>query len=198
MSWWCGGSSLIDVAVLATFQEYQAGNPVHQDTINESGFVDDSIAAMKGSLPTEQVAAETDMSGWAFRRCRMMQTSCQNHSSLTHSSCSVSVCSQGRTIHTYHTEGAGGGHAPDIIKVSPEHLLLVFASFHFLPLQILTHWLLGCVGLWSSKCIAFFYKSNTPFHDEYHGGRRRDNVEICWDMAKVRQDSRSFVVIVKL
>ena len=40
-----------------------------QDTINESGFVDDSIAAMKG-----------------------------------------------RTIHTYHTEGAGGGHAPDIIK----------------------------------------------------------------------------------
>eukprot|EP00913_Durusdinium_trenchii_P022448 g21085.t2 len=40
------------------------------DTINESGFVDDSIAAMKG-----------------------------------------------RTIHTYHTEGAGGGHAPDIIKV---------------------------------------------------------------------------------
>ena len=44
--------------------------PCHgQDTINESGFVDDSIAAMKG-----------------------------------------------RTIHTYHTEGAGGGHAPDIIK----------------------------------------------------------------------------------
>ena len=37
------------------------GQPVHQDTINESGFVDDSIAAMKGSLPTEQVAAETDM-----------------------------------------------------------------------------------------------------------------------------------------
>jgi urease len=43
---------------------------IHTDTINESGFVDDSIAAMKG-----------------------------------------------RTIHTYHSEGAGGGHAPDIIKV---------------------------------------------------------------------------------
>ena len=46
---------------------------IHTDTLNESGFVDDSIAAFKG-----------------------------------------------RTIHTYHTEGAGGGHAPDIIKVCGE------------------------------------------------------------------------------
>ncbi|PTL81316.1 urease subunit alpha [Vitiosangium sp. GDMCC 1.1324] len=43
---------------------------IHTDTLNESGFVDDSIAAFKG-----------------------------------------------RTIHTYHSEGAGGGHAPDIIRV---------------------------------------------------------------------------------
>lgn len=50
---------------------------IHTDTLNESGFVDDSIAAMKG-----------------------------------------------RTIHTYHTEGAGGGHAPDIIKiVGEDHVL---------------------------------------------------------------------------
>lgn len=42
---------------------------IHTDTLNESGFVDDSLAAIKG-----------------------------------------------RTIHTYHSEGAGGGHAPDIIK----------------------------------------------------------------------------------
>jgi len=46
---------------------------IHTDTLNESGYVDDSIAAFKG-----------------------------------------------RTIHTYHTEGAGGGHAPDIIKVCSE------------------------------------------------------------------------------
>ncbi|MFI5351197.1 MAG: urease subunit alpha, partial [Elusimicrobiota bacterium] len=46
---------------------------IHTDTLNESGFVDDSIAAFRG-----------------------------------------------RTIHTYHTEGAGGGHAPDIIKVCGE------------------------------------------------------------------------------
>src|SRR5687768_8317184 len=46
---------------------------IHTDTLNESGFVDDSIAA--------------------FKR---------------------------RTIHTYHTEGAGGGHAPDIIRVCGE------------------------------------------------------------------------------
>jgi len=42
---------------------------IHTDTLNESGFVEDTITAFKG-----------------------------------------------RTIHTYHTEGAGGGHAPDIIK----------------------------------------------------------------------------------
>ncbi len=46
---------------------------IHTDTLNECGFVDDTIAAFKG-----------------------------------------------RTIHTYHTEGAGGGHAPDIIKVCGE------------------------------------------------------------------------------
>jgi urease subunit alpha len=43
---------------------------IHTDTLNESGFVEDTIAAFKG-----------------------------------------------RTIHAYHTEGAGGGHAPDIIRV---------------------------------------------------------------------------------
>ena len=43
---------------------------IHTDTLNESGFVEDTVAAFKG-----------------------------------------------RTIHTFHTEGAGGGHAPDILKV---------------------------------------------------------------------------------
>jgi urease subunit alpha len=46
---------------------------IHTDTLNEGGFVDETIAAFKG-----------------------------------------------RTIHTFHTEGAGGGHAPDIIKVCGE------------------------------------------------------------------------------
>jgi len=46
---------------------------IHTDTLNESGFVEDTIAAFKG-----------------------------------------------RAIHTYHTEGAGGGHAPDIIKACGE------------------------------------------------------------------------------
>ena len=44
---------------------------IHTDTLNESGFVEDTVAALKG-----------------------------------------------RTIHAFHTEGAGGGHAPDIIKVA--------------------------------------------------------------------------------
>ena len=50
---------------------------IHTDTLNESGFVENTIAAMKG-----------------------------------------------RTIHAFHTEGAGGGHAPDIIKVcGEEHVI---------------------------------------------------------------------------
>ncbi len=50
-------------------EEYDVQVAIHTDTLNESGFVDDTIAAFKD-----------------------------------------------RAIHTYHTEGAGGGHAPDIIK----------------------------------------------------------------------------------
>ena len=55
---------------LSVADEYDVQVAIHTDTLNEAGFVEDSIAAFKG-----------------------------------------------RTIHTYHTEGAGGGHAPDIIKV---------------------------------------------------------------------------------
>ncbi|KAG2706697.1 hypothetical protein I3760_05G115600 [Carya illinoinensis] len=51
-------------------EQYDIQVNIHTDTLNESGFVEHSIAAFKG-----------------------------------------------RTIHTYHSEGAGGGHAPDIIKV---------------------------------------------------------------------------------
>jgi len=54
---------------LAVAERYDVQVAIHTDTLNESGFVEDTIAAFKG-----------------------------------------------RTIHTYHTEGAGGGHAPDIIK----------------------------------------------------------------------------------
>ncbi len=58
---------------LSVAEEYDVQVCIHTDTLNESGYVEDSIAAFKG-----------------------------------------------RTIHTYHTEGAGGGHAPDIIKVCGE------------------------------------------------------------------------------
>ena len=58
---------------LAVADRYDVQVAIHTDTLNESGFVEASVAAMKG-----------------------------------------------RVIHTYHTEGAGGGHAPDIIKVVGE------------------------------------------------------------------------------
>lgn len=54
---------------LSVAEKYDVQVAIHTDTLNESGFVEDTIAAFKG-----------------------------------------------RGIHTYHTEGAGGGHAPDIIK----------------------------------------------------------------------------------
>ena len=58
-------------------EEYDVQVAIHTDTLNESGFVEDTLAAFKG-----------------------------------------------RTIHTYHTEGAGGGHAPDIIKACGESNVL--------------------------------------------------------------------------
>jgi len=54
---------------LTVAEQHDVQVAIHTDTLNESGFVEDTLAAFKG-----------------------------------------------RTIHTYHTEGAGGGHAPDIIK----------------------------------------------------------------------------------
>ena len=56
---------------LSVADEFDVQVAIHTDTLNESGFVEDTLAAFKG-----------------------------------------------RTIHTYHTEGAGGGHAPDIIKAA--------------------------------------------------------------------------------
>ena len=58
---------------LTVAEETDTQVAIHTDTLNESGFVEDTIAAFKG-----------------------------------------------RTIHTFHTEGAGGGHAPDILKVVGE------------------------------------------------------------------------------
>nr|XP_009615860.1 urease isoform X1 [Nicotiana tomentosiformis] len=66
---WGTTPAAIDMC-LAVADQYDIQVNIHTDTLNESGFVEHTIAAFKG-----------------------------------------------RTIHTYHSEGAGGGHAPDIIKV---------------------------------------------------------------------------------
>jgi len=67
---WGTTPAVIDCA-LSVAEQMDIQVAIHTDTLNESGFVEDTIAAFKG-----------------------------------------------RTIHTYHTEGAGGGHAPDIIKAA--------------------------------------------------------------------------------
>ncbi|ODA39917.1 urease subunit alpha [Desulfosporosinus sp. BG] len=67
---WGSTPAAIDCC-LKVADEYDIQVAIHTDTLNEAGFVEDTIAAIAG-----------------------------------------------RTIHTFHTEGAGGGHAPDIIKIA--------------------------------------------------------------------------------
>ena len=69
---WGTTPAVIDCC-LSVAERFDVQVAIHTDTLNESGFVEDTLAAFKG-----------------------------------------------RTIHTYHTEGAGGGHAPDIIKACGE------------------------------------------------------------------------------
>ncbi len=67
---WGTTPAVIDQS-LQVADEYDVQVAIHTDTLNEAGFVEDTVAAIAG-----------------------------------------------RTIHTFHTEGAGGGHAPDIIKIA--------------------------------------------------------------------------------
>jgi urease subunit alpha len=67
---WGTTLKVIDTS-LAVADEYDIQVAIHTDTLNECGFLDDTIAAIKG-----------------------------------------------RAIHSFHTEGAGGGHAPDIIRIA--------------------------------------------------------------------------------
>ncbi|MDQ0901710.1 urease alpha subunit [Paenibacillus sp. V4I7] len=69
---WGTTPAAIDTCLEAADQ-YDVQVAIHTDTLNEAGFLEDTLAAIKG-----------------------------------------------RTIHTYHTEGAGGGHAPDIIRAAAE------------------------------------------------------------------------------
>lgn len=68
---------------------YDVQVAIHTDTLNESGYVEDSIAALDG-----------------------------------------------RTVHTYHTEGAGGGHAPDLLKVASLSNVLPSSTNPTLPFGI--------------------------------------------------------------
>jgi urease subunit alpha len=87
---WGSTPAAIDCA-LSVAEEYDVQIAIHTDTLNEAGFVQDSIQAFKG-----------------------------------------------RTIHTYHTEGAGGGHAPDIIKVCGEANCLPSSTNPTMPFTVNT------------------------------------------------------------
>src|SRR5271155_5712737 len=87
---WGTTPAAIDCA-LSVADEYDVQIAIHTDTLNEAGFVQDSIDAFKG-----------------------------------------------RTIHTYHTEGAGGGHAPDIIKICGEPNCLPSSTNPTMPFTVTT------------------------------------------------------------
>ena len=74
---------------LSVADRYDIQVAIHTDTLNEGGYVEDTIAAMDG-----------------------------------------------RTIHTYHTEGAGGGHAPDLLKVASMPYVLPSSTNPTLPFGI--------------------------------------------------------------
>ena len=76
---------------LSVADRYDVQVAIHTDTINEAGYVNDTIAAIAG-----------------------------------------------RTIHTYHTEGAGGGHAPDIIRIAAEPNVLPSSTNPTRPLTVNT------------------------------------------------------------
>src|SRR5882724_1495334 len=87
---WGTTPAAIDCA-LSVAEEYDVQVAIHTDTLNEAGFVEDSIRAFKG-----------------------------------------------RTIHTYHTEGAGGGHAPDILRVVGEPNCLPSSTNPTMPFTVNT------------------------------------------------------------
>lgn len=141
---WGTTPAAIDAA-LTFADEHDVAITIHTDTLNESGFVDDSIAAMKG-----------------------------------------------RTIHTYHTEGAGGGHAPDIIKIVSQQNVLPSSTNPTRPFTINTmdehldmvrfvlirFWLhlLGSIIplVWSSQpAFSFLPAYGVPPFEFLHSGRCR-------------------------
>ncbi len=76
-------------AALNVADRYDVQVAIHTDTLNEGGYVEDTIAAIDG-----------------------------------------------RTIHTYHTEGAGGGHAPDLLKVASMPYVLPSSTNPTLPFGV--------------------------------------------------------------
>lgn len=87
---WGATPSVIDNC-LAVADDFDVQVAIHTDTLNESGFVETTIAAFEG-----------------------------------------------RTIHTFHTEGAGGGHAPDIIRVCGEPNVLPSSTSPTRPFTVNT------------------------------------------------------------
>ncbi|MDL4775850.1 MULTISPECIES: urease subunit alpha [Thermomonosporaceae] len=85
---WGATPAVID-CVLTVADEYDVQVAIHTDTLNEGGFLEDTISAIDG-----------------------------------------------RAIHTYHSEGAGGGHAPDIMRIAGEPNVLPSSTNPTLPYTV--------------------------------------------------------------
>ena len=87
---WGATPAVIDTC-LSVADEYDVQVAIHTDTLNEAGYIEDTMAAIGG-----------------------------------------------RTIHTFHTEGAGGGHAPDIIKAAAFENVLPASTNPTMPFTVNT------------------------------------------------------------
>ncbi|WAL75952.1 urease subunit alpha [Kitasatospora sp. YST-16] len=85
---WGSTPAAVDSA-LSVADEYDVQVAIHTDTLNESGYFEDTLSAIDG-----------------------------------------------RTIHTFHTEGAGGGHAPDIMRIAGEPNVLPSSTNPTLPYTV--------------------------------------------------------------
>ena len=126
-----GAMPAIIRAALSVADKMDVQVSIHTDTLNEAGYVEDTIAAMEG-----------------------------------------------RVIHTFHTEGAGGGHAPDIIRVAGQPNVLPSSTNPTLPFGVnsqaeLFDMIMVCHNLTTTTCPPTFPLRKAAF------GRKPSRRKTC-------------------
>ncbi len=113
---WGATPKVID-ACLNVADKYDVQVAIHTDTLNEAGYVEDTMDAIGGrtihTFHTEGAACLNVADKYDVQVA--IHTDTLNEAGYVEDTMDAIG---GRTIHTFHTEGAGGGHSPDIIKAA--------------------------------------------------------------------------------